>query len=54
MLGNMLNTLTVTPTNTFQVRHTAWMEFAFSCHFRLDNKENVSQNLPERIQISNY
>jgi len=43
MLGNMLITLTVTLINTFQVRHTTWMEFAFCYQFRLDSKDNVSQ-----------
>jgi len=43
MLGNMLITLTVTLINTFQVRHTTWMEFAFSYQFMLHNKDNISQ-----------
>jgi hypothetical protein len=43
MLVNMLITLTVTLSNTFQVLHITWMEFAFSYQFKLGNKDNVSQ-----------
>jgi hypothetical protein len=42
MLVNMLIAVTGALINTFQIRHTTWMEFALSYQFRFDDK-GISQ-----------